>query len=87
MYITVCYLIVRLEILLFFRAQFSSLSERIVLSDLEQSLKLDVVSRLWKYGHYPVIEAFRRAGGEGWRVWGVVPSLGCVEGVGCCPII
>ncbi len=37
------------------------------MKDLEMSMKMDLVSRLWKHGHYPVIEGLRRIGG-GWRV-------------------
>ena len=45
------------------RRQFQALSEKLVLTDLETSTKMEVCSRLWKYGHYPVIETFRRMGG------------------------
>lgn len=46
------------------RAKFESLSEKLVLKDLELSMKLDVCSQLWKHGHYPVIEALRKMQGE-----------------------
>ncbi len=51
------------------RTKFASLSERLVLRDLEMSMKMDLVSRLWKHGHYPVIEGLRKIGG-GWVVGG-----------------
>lgn len=34
-------------------------TEKVLLSDLELFSKLDISAKLWKMGHYPVIEALR----------------------------
>ena len=34
-------------------------AKKVLVQDLEEFVKLDIVTKLWKLGHYPIIETLR----------------------------